>query len=90
MINGLESFTKLKERGGSYGILLEHVILQETPRVHLSGSSPRLMSAPGGNCMDLVEAWAQCLNVVEKSDLRLRDWVGPSEASVQVLQPSFS
>lgn len=61
LINGLESFTKLKERGGSYGILLEHVILQETPRVHLSESSPRLMSAPGGNCMDLVEMWLKSL-----------------------------
>lgn len=43
LINGLEPFTKLKETGGSYGILLEHVILQETPHVHLSGSSPRLI-----------------------------------------------
>lgn len=31
-----------------------------------------------------VEMW------LKRSDLRLRDWVGPSEPSVQVLQPSFS
>lgn len=40
------SLTKLKETGGSYGVLLERAILQETPCVHLSGSSfsPSLVS----------------------------------------------